>query len=168
METAKKHARSKPAFAEFLKVVIGCDSSAVILFMKSNICITNCFCSCSFSHPAAHERSSMKLNQKLLTRMERRSAPPSFIPGERLQKYVENRRMLQENAWHVIQIASYHTNCIRQMNIYGYRLISSPGIRSFYCQTSQDVMVRPYDKLPNIILQGTVDDSRRSGRPRKS
>ena len=36
--------------------------------------------------------SSVKLNQRLLITIERRSASPSFIPDERLQKYVEDTK----------------------------------------------------------------------------
>ena len=67
---------------------------------------------------------------------------------------------------------AYHTENIKRTNMYGNRSLSSLDVRSFYCQppsvASYHGSAVCIDTLPIIILQGTVDGSRRRGRPRKS
>ena len=68
---------------------------------------------------------------------------------------------------------TYHTENKKQTNMHDNRSISSPDVRSFYCQPSSVARYHGSDvchrnTLPKIILQGTVDGRRRRGRPSKS
>ena len=65
-----------------------------------------------------------------------------------------------------------HTERIKQKNMYGNRSISSPDVKSFYCQASQAIIVRPRLSSRYAAEDHTTRNSgwyrRRRWRPRKS
>ena len=69
---------------------------------------------------------------------------------------------------------AYHTETIKQTNMCGNRSISSPGRRQLLLSTAMRRKLSGFghvcrhDMLPKIILQRTVDSSRRRGRFHKS
>ena len=78
------------------------------------------------------------------------------------------KQMIQENAWHIIIQRAWNKRIFMATGQYPRR---TSGASTVNRQASQAIMVQHvchHNTLPKIILQGTVDGSRRRGRPRRS
>ena len=80
-------------------------------------------------------------------------------------------RPLKTNATE--ELLAYHTESMKQANMCGNRSTHRRTLRTFTVNVKRRKLswfgyVCRHDTLPKIILQGTVDSSRRRGRPRKS